>query len=139
VPDPQLNLNSGVSIRRTPLKSSAHWRSFVANKYWTVQCEFSQAFATGSSFVQFDNNQTPTEFYQSVPCVELFLSNHIRQELRLDSVLARRRAICRSRKTTKKISDIAFRDQVIATITQIKNIYWDLVNAYEQARVNEQS
>ena len=42
-------------------------------------------------------------------------------------------------KNNKKISDIAFKDQVIATITQIKNIYWDLVNAYEQARVNEQS
>ena len=42
-------------------------------------------------------------------------------------------------KNDKKISDIAFRDQVIATITQIKNIYWDLVNAYEQARVKEQS
>ena len=39
----------------------------------------------------------------------------------------------------KKISDIAFKDQVIATITQIENIYWDLVNAYEQAQVNEQS
>jgi outer membrane protein TolC len=42
-------------------------------------------------------------------------------------------------KNNKKISDIGFKDQVIATITQIKNIYWDLVNAYEQARVNEQS
>ena len=42
-------------------------------------------------------------------------------------------------KNNKKISDIAFKDQVTATITQIKNIYWDLVNAYEQARVNEQS
>jgi outer membrane protein TolC len=28
---------------------------------------------------------------------------------------------------------------VIATVTQIENIYWDLVSAYEQARVNEQS
>src|SRR5438874_8346448 len=39
----------------------------------------------------------------------------------------------------KKISDIAFKDQAIATVTQIENIYWDLVNAYEQAQVNEQS
>ena len=31
----------------------------------------------------------------------------------------------------KKISDIAFKDQVIATVTQIENIYWDLVSAYE--------
>jgi outer membrane protein TolC len=39
----------------------------------------------------------------------------------------------------KKISDIAFTDQVIVTVTQIENIYWDLVNAYEQAQVSEQS
>ena len=39
----------------------------------------------------------------------------------------------------KKISDIAFKDQVIATVTQIENIYWDLVSAYEQTQVNEQS
>ena len=42
-------------------------------------------------------------------------------------------------KNNKKISDIAFKDQVIATVTQIANIYWDLVSAYEQAQVNEQS
>src|SRR5207245_10198163 len=42
-------------------------------------------------------------------------------------------------KNNKKISDIAFKDQVIATVTQIENIYWDLVNSYEQAQVNEQS
>ena len=28
---------------------------------------------------------------------------------------------------------------MIATVTQIENIYWDLVSAYQQARVNEQS
>ena len=42
-------------------------------------------------------------------------------------------------RNNKKISDIAFKDQVIATVTQIENIYWDLVSAYEQTRVNEQS
>src|SRR5207302_6007305 len=42
-------------------------------------------------------------------------------------------------KNNKKISDIAFKDQVMATVTQIQNIYWDLVNAYEQSQVNEQS
>jgi len=42
-------------------------------------------------------------------------------------------------RNNKRISDIAFKDQVIATVTQIENIYWDLVSAYEQTRVNEQS
>jgi len=34
---------------------------------------------------------------------------------------------------------LAARPQVIVTVTQIENIYWDLVNAYEQAQVSEQS
>jgi outer membrane protein TolC len=42
-------------------------------------------------------------------------------------------------KNNKKISDIAFKNQIIATVTQVENMYWDLVNAYEQAHVNEQS
>src|SRR5207248_9175244 len=42
-------------------------------------------------------------------------------------------------RNNKKISDIAFKDQVIATVTQIENIYWDLVSAYQQTQVNEQS
>ncbi len=42
-------------------------------------------------------------------------------------------------KNNKKISDIAFKTQVIATMTQIANIYWDLVSAYQEEKVNEQS
>jgi outer membrane protein TolC len=42
-------------------------------------------------------------------------------------------------KTDQLISDIAFRAQVIATITQTCNIYWDLVNAYDTEGVRERS
>jgi outer membrane protein TolC len=42
-------------------------------------------------------------------------------------------------KNNREISDIAFRDQVIATVTQIQNIYWDLVNAAEDLKVHERS
>jgi outer membrane protein TolC len=38
-----------------------------------------------------------------------------------------------------KITDLAFRAQVIATITQVENIYWDLVNAYQDEQVKERS
>ena len=40
---------------------------------------------------------------------------------------------------TFKIAEEGFRQQVIATVSQIENIYWDLVNAYEAYRVNERS
>ncbi len=38
-----------------------------------------------------------------------------------------------------KITDLAFKDQVMATITQVEDIYWDLVNAYEDVQVKERS
>ena len=42
-------------------------------------------------------------------------------------------------KNNREISDVAFRLQVITTINQIQNIYWDLVNAYEDVKVKERS
>jgi outer membrane protein TolC len=38
-----------------------------------------------------------------------------------------------------QITDLAFRAQVIATITQVENIYWDLANAYQDEQVKERS
>src|SRR6476660_1409380 len=42
-------------------------------------------------------------------------------------------------RTNQKVSDIAFKAQVIATVTQICDIYWDLVNAYDTEQVGERS
>lgn len=42
-------------------------------------------------------------------------------------------------RTNQKISDIAFKAQISATVTQICNIYWDLVNAYDTEQVGERS
>jgi outer membrane protein len=42
-------------------------------------------------------------------------------------------------KNNREISDVAFRLQVITTIDQIENIYWDLVYAYENVRVQQES
>jgi outer membrane protein len=42
-------------------------------------------------------------------------------------------------KNNREISDVAFRLQIITTIDQIENIYWDLVYAYENVRVQQES
>ena len=36
-----------------------------------------------------------------------------------------------------QITDLAFRAQVMATVTQVENIYWDLVNAYQDEQIKE--
>ena len=42
-------------------------------------------------------------------------------------------------KKNRQLTELAFRAQVIATITQVENIYWDLVNAYQDAQVKGRS
>jgi outer membrane protein TolC len=42
-------------------------------------------------------------------------------------------------KRNSQITDLAFTAQVIATVTQVENIYWDLVNAYDSEQISERS
>jgi outer membrane protein TolC len=42
-------------------------------------------------------------------------------------------------KRNAEINEFAFKAQVIATVTQVENIYWDLVSAYQSAQISERS
>ena len=42
-------------------------------------------------------------------------------------------------KNNREISDVAFRLQVITTVDQIEDMYWDLVYAYENVRVQQEA
>ena len=42
-------------------------------------------------------------------------------------------------KRNAQITDVVFKAQVIATVTQIENIYWDLADAYETEQIDERS
>lgn len=42
-------------------------------------------------------------------------------------------------KKNKTLTDLSFKAQAIATISQVENIYWDLVNAYQDEQVKERS
>jgi outer membrane protein TolC len=103
---------------------------------------FTQAFPTGTSFsFEFNNNRQTANspFFNLNPVDNSMFRFAFQQELLAGFGFGPNLRFLRIAKNNKKISDIAFKDQVIATVTQIENIYWDLVNAYEQSRVNEQS
>src|SRR5579871_5807865 len=42
-------------------------------------------------------------------------------------------------RNNREISDVAFRLQIITTVDQIENMYWDLVYAFENVRVQQES
>jgi len=107
-----------------------------------VSLGYSQAFATGTSIsFEFNNSRQTTNSPDETlsPILGSMYRFSFQQQLLAGFSLGPNLRYLRIAKNNKKISDIAFKDQVIATVTQIENIYWDLVNAYEHAQVNEQS
>ncbi len=108
----------------------------------TVDLAYQQAFPTGTVVTAqfFNNRQSVNSIYTSLsPALNAQTEFQIRQPLLAGFGFGPNLRYLRIAKNDKEISDIAFRNQVIATVTQIENIYWDLVSAYEQAKVNEQS
>ena len=103
---------------------------------------FAQAFATGSSVsFEFNNNRQTTNspFFNLSPALGSMYRFSFQQQLLSGFGFGPNLRYLRIAKNNKKISDIAFKDQIIATVTQIENIYWELVNAYELSQVNELS
>ena len=141
--DPFLNLVGGDEHLTSPEANRQIYgvSSLQANTI-QVNASVSQAFATGTSVsFSFANSRQSTNspYFNLSPTLSSAFRFQIQQELLAGFGFGPNLRYLRIAKNNKKISDIAFKDQVIATVTQIENIYWDLVSAYEQTQVNEQS
>jgi outer membrane protein TolC len=141
--DPAITGSVGAEHQTNPLANQQVY-GIPSLQLNTGQASFgySQAFATGTSIsFEFNNSrQTTNSPYETLsPILGSMYRFSFQQQLLAGFSLGPNLRYLRIAKNNKKISDIAFKDQVIATVTQIENIYWDLVNAYEQAQVNEQS
>src|SRR5258708_13874131 len=141
--DPALMGSVGGEHQTTPL---ANLRTYGVPllQLNTGQASFgySQAFATGTSFsFEFNSSRQTTNspYFNLSPVLGSMYRFAFQQQLLAGFGFGPNLRYLKIAKNNKKISDIAFKEQVIATVTQIENIYWDLVNAYEQAQVNEQS
>jgi outer membrane protein TolC len=141
--DPQINANIGVEHLTSPLANQQIYG--VPNlqlNTTTGNFNYQQAFATGTQVsVDFNNNRQATNstFNNLNPALNAMYRFSVQQPLLAGFGFGPNLRYLRIAKNNKRISDIAFKDQVTATVTQIANIYWDLVGAYEQARVNQQS
>ncbi len=141
--DPTISANVGDEHQTSPVANLQSFGvpSLQANT-GNFDIFYNQAFPTGTSVgFQFQNNRQTTNspFFTLSPAINSTYRFTFSQELLAGFGFGPNLRFVRIAKNNKRISDIAFKDQVIATVTQIENIYWDLVNAYEQAQVNEQS
>ena len=114
----------------------------VAQNTGTYNFSYAQGFQWGTNMsVGFSNSRITTNNVfntyspQISPAFQFRLTQHLMQGL---GFLPNTRLI-RLTKNNREISDVAFRLQIITTVDQIENMYWDLVFAYENVRVQQES
>lgn len=106
----------------------------------TVDFGYQQGFMTGTNLsVGFNNSRTTTtsNFATFSPQLQsgfrATLSQHLLQGF---GFLPNKRFIVIA-KNNRELTDVAFRLQITTTVDQIQNMYWDLVNAYENVKVQQ--
>ena len=103
---------------------------------------YTQAFPTGTSLSAiFDNSRGATNSPNSFlnPTLNSYYHVLLQQQLLAGFGFGPNLRYLRIAKNNQKISDEAFKLQVISTVTQIANMYWDLVAAYDDEQVKSRS
>jgi outer membrane protein len=108
----------------------------------TVNFSYNQGFSPGTNLsVGFQNNRqtTNSRFNTLNPTLNSSFRATITQHLLQGFGLGLNTRFIRVARNNREIADVAFRNQLIETVSQIENIYWDLVSAYENVRAKERS
>nr|WP_242618250.1 TolC family protein [Edaphobacter modestus] len=103
---------------------------------------YSQSFPTGTTLsAAFQNNRVATNSFRTYlnPSLNTYYQVALQQQLLAGFGFGPNLRYLRIAKNNQKISDEAFKLQVITTITQIANMYWDLVAAYEDEGVKSRA
>jgi outer membrane protein TolC len=103
---------------------------------------FTQAFPTGTTIsAVFENSRVTTNspFTFLSPSLNSYYHVAFQQQLLAGFGFGPNLRFLHIAKNNQRISDEAFKLQVVTTVTQIANMYWDLVAAYEDEGVKSRS
>jgi len=107
----------------------------------TANFTYAQGFQWGTNLsVGFNNNRvsTPNTLELFHPSLGTSLRVQVTQHLLQGFGFAPNTRFIQIAKNNREISDVAFRWQITNTVDQIENMYWDLVFAYENVRVQKE-
>ena len=108
----------------------------------TANFAYQQGFQWGTNMsVGFTNNRVTSNnpFTLESPVLNSGFQFKLTQHLLQGLGFAANDRFIRIAKNNREITDVAFRQQVTATVYQIEYMYWDLVYAYENVRVQKES
>ena len=134
--DPTLSFNGQVERFAQPTGIPLNQNSTTGNVSYT------QGFASGTNLtVGFQNQRLTLNSGGSLLAPELTSGVQVKitQHLLQGFGWNLNRRTIRIARNNRKAADQAFRNDVISIVSQIKNIYWDLVSAYDDVKVKQES
>jgi outer membrane protein TolC len=108
----------------------------------TANFSYNQGFHFGTDLTVGFNNQHTTSNNPTTsftPAVVSGFQARVTQPLLQGFGFLPNTRFIRIAKNNREISDVAFRLQVITTVDQIENLYWNLVYAFENVRVQQEA
>ncbi len=108
----------------------------------TYNFAYNQGFSWGSNLsVGFNNNRVTTNspFTTFSPLINSGFQAKLTQHLLQGFGFLPNTRLIRITKNNREISDVAFRLQITTTVDQIENLYWNLVYAYENVKVQQEA
>ena len=141
--DPTITGDLGVQHSTEPLANLSTY-GVPTLRFNTISGDFgfAQAFPIGTTvqLTYYGNRQTTNSIFTFLnPQLNSQYLFQLRQPLLAGFGFGPNLRYLRIARNNKKISDEAFELQVISTVTQIANLYWDLVAAYEDEQVKTNS
>jgi outer membrane protein len=115
---------------------------FLNQNTATYNFGYTQGFLTGTALaVTFNNAHLSTDNRNSIysPQVQSTFRAQATQHLLQGFGWGVNGRFILQAKNNRRITDSAFRQQLLATVTQVENIYWGLVSAYEDEQAKERA
>jgi outer membrane protein TolC len=103
---------------------------------------YNQGFVTGSSLaVGFNNSRLTTNspYYDYSPLLNTSFNATVTQHLLQGAGIFVNNRYYYQAVNNRRITDSTFRQQILYTVNQVENIYWGLVNTYEDVQAKERA
>ncbi len=142
--DPVVNASLSINHRSLPVTD------FVTQQFLridqtqintgTANFSYQQAFHSGTAFSLGWNNSRRTNMLNTInPQLSTSFQAQITQRLLQGFGFGPNTRNIRIAKNNREVSDLVFKQQVVLSVTQVQNLYWDLVSTLEDVKVRERS
>jgi outer membrane protein TolC len=137
--DPSVTANLQFDRATSPSSSFFTGGTSTTNTY---NFAYNQGFVTGTAF-QFTWNNTAATSTNAVttysPQYNASFKAQVTQHLLQGAGIWVNKRFVYQATNNRRITDSTFRQQILYTVNQVENIYWGLVNAYEDVQAKQQA